>query len=585
MSLDSTTVYRRLLGQALPHWRIFAIGIIAMIANGLADTAFAWLMKPLMDEGFAKPDPQLALMFAIAIIVIFFLRGLTSFLASYCISWVGRKVVTDMREKMFNHLVMMPSRYYDHASSGELLSRLTYNTEQVAGAATKAVTVLISDSFKVIFQLALMFYLSIYLSLGFLIIAPIVAGLVLIISKRLRKISKNIQDSMGHVTHVAEEAISGQLVVKSFGGQEYEKGQYRKAVNRNRTQSMKLVATDELNVPLIQFMVALVLSGAVYVVISGYLPEAVTGGTFAAYVIALSVMLPSVKRLTAINAVLQRGIAAGQSIYTFLDELPETDSGTMELKRGDFEIEYRDVRFRYTPDKDDVLDGITFSIPAGSMAAFVGKSGGGKSTLVSLLPRFYDADSGDILVNGIAAKEIRLDSLRSNISYVGQQVTLFNDTVRHNIAYGRLEDASEDDIIKAAKRAHAWEFIEKLPQGLETLVGEDGILLSGGQRQRLAIARALLKDAPILILDEATSALDSESEKYIQAGLEALMQGRTTLVIAHRLSTIERADTIHVVDAGKIVESGNHENLLAQNGMYAALYRMQFSDAASSDAE
>jgi subfamily B ATP-binding cassette protein MsbA len=585
MSLDGTKVYRRLLGQALPHWRIFAIGIVAMIANGLTDTAFAWMMKPLVDEGFASADPQLALMFALAIVGIFLLRGLTSFIASYCISWVGRKVVTDMREKMFNHLVMMPSRYYDHASSGELLSRLTYNTEQVAGAATKAVTVLISDSFKVLFQLSLMFYLSVYLSLGFLIVAPIVAGIVLIISKRLRKISKNIQDSMGHVTHVAEEAINGQLVVKSFGGQEYEKEQYRKAVNKNRTQSMKLVATDELNVPLIQFMVALVMSGAVYIVLSGYLPEAVTSGTFAAYMIAVSVMLPSVKRLTAINAVLQRGIAAGQSIYGFLDEMPETDRGTRELESGDIGIAYRDVYFRYAPDKDNVLNGITFHIPAGAMTAFVGKSGGGKSTLVSLLPRFYEIDQGEILVNGIAVNEIRLDSLRSKIAYVGQQVTLFNDTVRHNIAYGRLEDASEDDIINAAKRAYAWEYIEKLPQGLDTLVGEDGILLSGGQRQRLAIARALLKNAPILILDEATSALDTESEKYIQAGLEALMQGRTTLVIAHRLSTIERADMIHVVDAGRIVESGRHEELLAQNGIYAALYQMQFSDAGASSTE
>ena len=423
-----------------------------------------------------------------------------------------------------------------------------------------------------------MFYLSVYLSLGLLVIAPIVILLVMLISKRLRRISKNIQNSMGKVTHVAEEAITGHLVVKAFGGQDYEKRQYAKAVAQNRVQSMKLVATDELFVPLIQFVVALVLAAAVYVVVSGVIPVPVTPGDFAAYVIAMSVLLPSIKRLTAINTVLQRGIAAGQTIFSFLDEASEPDVGNRRLQGSNGRIGYHDVHFRYAEDKPEVLKGISLTIEPGSMVAFVGKSGSGKTTLVNLLARFYEVDNGSITLDDINITEIERQSLREQIAYVGQQVTLFNDTIGHNIAYGRLDQADEAAVVDAAKRAHAWEFIQKLPQGLDTLVGEDGILLSGGQRQRLAIARALLKNAPVLILDEATSALDTESEKHIQAGLEALMENRTTLVIAHRLSTIEKADVIYAMNEGVVVESGGHEELLASNGVYAALYRMQFSD-------
>ncbi|MCW8963529.1 MAG: lipid A export permease/ATP-binding protein MsbA [Gammaproteobacteria bacterium] len=574
---DGMQVYKRLIGLALPHWRIFLLGILGMVANGLTDVAFAYLMKPLMDEGFLKPDPQLALFFSLAIIGIFFLRGMTGYLASYCISWVGRSVVAKIRVQMFNHLVTLPTRFYDHSSTGDLLSRLTYNTEQVAGAATKAITVLVADSLKAIFQIALMFYLSVYLSLGLLVIAPLVVLLVLILSKRLRRISKIIQNSMGKVTHVAEEAISGHLVVKAFGGQDYEMRQYRKAVSHNRVQSMKLIATDELFVPMIQLVVALVLAAAIYVVVSGVIPVPVTPGDFAAYVIAMSVLLPSIKRLTAINAVLQRGIAAGQTIFDFLDEAKEPDKGTEVIDRCKGDISYQDVHFQYDADKPEVLRGVSLQIKAGDMVAFVGKSGSGKSTLVNLLARFYELENGSISLDGHDITAINRQSLREQIAYVGQQVTLFNDTIEHNIAYGRLDSADKQSVIDAAKRAHAWEFIEKLPEGLDTLVGEDGVLLSGGQRQRLAIARALLKNAPVLILDEATSALDTESEKYIQAGLEALMENRTTLVIAHRLSTIEKADVIFVMNEGQVVEQGRHAELLEQNGIYAALYQMQFN--------
>lgn len=574
---DGLQVYKRLVSLALPHWRIFLLGIVGMVFNGLTDVAFAYLMKPLMDQGFLKPDPELALFFALAIVGIFFLRGLTGYLAAYCISWVGRSVVASIRIQMFNHLVTLPTKFYDHSSTGDLLSRLTYNTEQVAGAATKAITVLVADSLKAIFQIALMFYLSIYLSLGLLVIAPLVVLLVLVLSKRLRRISKNIQDSMGKVTHVAEEAISGHLVVKAFGGQDYEMRQYSKAVSANRVQSMKLVGTDELFVPMIQLVVALVLSTAVYVVVAGVMPVPVTPGDFTAYVVAMSILLPSIKRLTSVNSVLQRGIAAGQTIFEFLDESKEPDLGSKVIERCNGKLRYQDVYFQYDKDKPEVLKGVSIDIPAGSTAAFVGKSGSGKTTLVNLLARFYEVENGQITLDGENIIDIDRQSLREQIAYVGQQVTLFNDTIEHNIAYGRLDSADTESVIDAAKRAHAWEFIEKLPEGLNTLVGEDGVLLSGGQRQRLAIARALLKNAPVLILDEATSALDSESEKYIQAGLEVLMENRTTLVIAHRLSTIEKADVIFVMNEGQVVESGRHAALLEENGIYAALYRMQFN--------
>jgi subfamily B ATP-binding cassette protein MsbA len=580
-STDGLYVYKRLVGMAIPHWRIFLLGIVGMVANGLTDVAFAYMMKPLMDEGFLKPDPQLALFFALVIVVIFFLRGVTGYLASYCISWVGRSIVAKIRVQMFNHLVTLPTAFYDHSSTGDLLSRLTYNTEQVAGAATKAITVLVADSLKAIFQIALMFYLSVYLSLGLLVIAPVVVLLVMLLSKRLRRISKSIQDSMGKVSHVAEEAITGHLVVKAFGGHEYEKQQYAKAVSQNRVQSMKLIATDELFVPTIQLVVALVLSAAVYVVVSGVIPVPVTPGDFAAYVIAMSVLLPSIKRLTAINAVLQRGIAAGQTIFEFLDEAAEPDKGGRIIDNCQGAIAFRDIHFRYEDSKPEVLRGVSLEISPGSMVAFVGKSGSGKSTLVNLLARFYEVEDGAITLDGTNIIDIDRQSLREQIAYVGQQVTLFNDTIEHNIAYGSLDTAEKEDVIEAARRAHAWEFIEKLPQGLDTLVGEDGVLLSGGQRQRLAIARALLKNAPVLILDEATSALDTESEQYIQAGLEALMENRTTLVIAHRLSTIEKADYIFVMNEGELVEQGKHAELLDKNGIYAALYRMQFSSSAS----
>ena len=574
---SGTEIYLGLLKLAIPHWPVFLLGLIAMIANGIVDLSFAYLMKPLMDQGLIEPDPQLAVFFSLAIIVIFFLRGLTSYTATYCITWIGRRIVALIRRDMFNHLVMLPAQFYDHASTGSLLSHLSYNTEQVAGAATKAVTVLISDSIKAIFQIGLMFYLSVYLSLGFFIIAPVVILLILLISKRLQRISHNIQNAMGKASHVAEEAITGHLVVKAFEGQDYEKYRYKKAVEDNRVQSMKLVATDALNVPTIQFVVSLVLAGTVFIMVSGYLPGAITPGDFVAYMTAMSILLPSIKRLTSINTIVQRGIVAGQSIFSFLEVCAETDRGTLQLKTCQGHIQYQEVVFRYQPDKPLILDKVSIDIQPKTLVALVGHSGSGKSTLVNLLARFYEVNEGQITIDGQPLSHIERRSLREQIAYVGQDFTLFNDTIRHNIAYGRLSESSTKQIMTAVKQAHAWEFIKQLPDGLDTLVGENGVLLSGGQRQRLAIARALLKDAPILILDEATSALDSVSEKHIQASLNKLISGRTTLVVAHRLSTVEKADVIFVMDKGKVVESGRHADLLERNQTYATLYNTQFS--------
>jgi len=569
-------VYRRLLGYLKPYLKVFVIGVIGMIIGGAADAGFAYLMKPLLDSSFVDRDPFFIKWLPPIIVLIFVVKGVSSFTAQYCTAWVGRKIVTALRGEMFQHMLELPTAYYDNASSGELLSKLAYNTEQVAGAATRAVNVLISDSVRVLLAVALMFYLSPLLSLGILFIAPPVGLLMAVITRRLRNVSTGIQDSMGQITRVAEETIEGNRVVKIFGGQVYEDKRYKRANEQTRQLNMKLVVTDALNVPFVQLITAIVMAFVIYIVTSDILK--VSLGTFTAYVAAMMVLLPAVKRLTAINVTLQRGIAAGQSLFDFLaiDSEPDLGKDTLHDIKGD--VSYQHVSFAYSAEKGDVLNDVTVNVDAGKMVAFVGHSGSGKSTLVNLLPRFYEIERGAIHIDGVDTKTVTLTSLREQIAYVGQDITLFNDTIARNIAYGRLEDTDQESVINAAANAHATEFIEKLPDGFDTFVGEDGIMLSGGQRQRVAIARALLKDAPILILDEATSALDTESERQIQVALETLMKGRTTLVIAHRLSTVEKADRIFVMDNGEIVEQGTHSELLAMSGRYAALYQMQFRD-------
>lgn len=570
--------YRRLLVYVIPHWKMFVISVIGMAIFSGTDAAVAWLMKPLLDEGFIAEDVSVIRLMALGLVGIFMVRIFVGIISTYCMGTVGRKVIKDLRTIMFEHILRLPASYYDQSSTGNILSKLTYDVEQVSRASTNVITVLIREGLTSVGLLGLMFYRSWQLTLIFLLVTPIVAVLISFVSKKFRKTSQKIQKSVGGISHVSEEAIEGHRVVKTFGGQAVESASFEKENEYNSKQKLKLDVTRELSVGVIQFFVAIGIAGVILFTTSESMRGQVTPGDFVSMLFALVMLQRPIKRLTTVNSYLQTGVAAAQSVFTFIDIEKEKDTGTKVLQNVQGRIEYENVCFAYATSAGNVLNDINLVVEPGKTIAFVGRSGSGKSTLVNLLPRFYDIATGTIRVDGQDIHDLKLEDLRSHIALVSQHVTLFNDTIARNIAYGSLCDASEDDIMNAAKMAHAKEFIDKLPDGLNTLVGENGVLLSGGQRQRLAIARALLKNSPILILDEATSALDTESERYIQAGLEELVKGRTTLVIAHRLSTIENADLIVVLDNGKITEQGTHRELLDKDGRYAALHKMQFRD-------
>lgn len=515
------------------------------------------------------------------VIGLFVLRGLAGFFSTYFINWVGRSVIKSLRGQAFGKLLRLPTRYYDGNSSGMLISKLTYNIEQVAEATTNAITVIIRDGLTVLGLIGLMFYLSWILSVFILVVGPLIALLVRYVSSRFRRYSAHIQDSMGNVTKVSEEVISGHRVIKLFGGIRHEAAKFEQVNERNRYLNMKLTLVNAGSSPIIQLIAGVGMALVIYIATLPSMLQTISVGTFGSFLSAMLLVMAPLKHLTDINAPLQKGIAAGQSIFELLDEEGETEGGELVLTRARGTLEFRDLGFAYTPLKGEVLKQVSFAARAGETLALVGRSGSGKSTLASLVPRFYDPTAGAIFLDGRDIRDYRLCDLREQIALVSQDVVLFNDSIRNNIAYGTLAERSEREIRAAAEAAHAMEFIELLPQGLETMVGDRGVLLSGGQRQRIAVARALLKDAPLLILDEATAALDSESERHIQAALERLMHARTTLVIAHRLSTVERADRIVVLDRGRIIESGRHTELLTRNGHYAMLYRMQFSETAA----
>jgi subfamily B ATP-binding cassette protein MsbA len=576
--MSAVQLYKRLLHYAKPYWRAFVAVIIAMVVYSATEAGVAMIMKPLMDEGFVGRDPEVIQLLPLAIIGLFIVRGLADFFTTYGLGWIARNVIKTLREQMFNKLLTLPSGFYDHSTSGQLMSKLLYDVEQVASAATDAVLTIIRDSLTIIGLLAWMLYLSGFLSLLILITVPFIALLVYYVSIRFRRISKHIQNSMGDVSHVSGEIIEGHREVKTFGGQDYEIKRFDRVNQHNRRQQMKKIATDAISQPLTALIAAVGMALVIYIATLPRMLDQITVGDFISFVTAMMMLLTPMKRLTKVNAKLQAGIAAAESIFRLLDEHPEVDDGPRTMDRAEGHIEYRNVSFAYNPDKGNVLDRVSFEARPGQTVAFVGHSGSGKTTLVSLLARFYNIDGGQILIDGINIKELKLTDLRRQISLVNQQVVLFNDTIANNINYGQAGEVSEQAIIEAAKSAHAWDFIQRLPDGLQTQVGENGVLLSGGQRQRLAIARALLRDAPILILDEATSALDSEAERHIQAGLEALMQQRTTLVIAHRLSTIENADLIVVMHNGEVMETGSHRELLARGQHYAELHRLQFQE-------
>ncbi|VAW86724.1 Lipid A export permease/ATP-binding protein MsbA [hydrothermal vent metagenome] len=575
---SSIRVYRRLLGYVKPYWKGFLLAILTMMVIAATEVGFVALMKPLLDGSFVAKDPEIIKWMPFLLVGIFLLRGIAGFISGYCMTWVGRNVIRDLRMLLFAHILRLPVSYFDTQTSSHLTVKLINHVEQIYSASTGVLTVLVKDSLTVIGLLAWMFYLNWQLATVFFVIGPIIALVVTLISKRFRVISRNIQNSMGDVLHSAKESVEGQRVVKVFGGHEHEYQSFYKNVEYNRRQHMKMAVANAMNAPLVQLIASFALAAVIYIATSGDMMKEVSVGTFMSLMAAMMLMMPALKRLTSINAALQAGIAACESVFEVIDAPAEKDQGTLKVEALTQGIEYRNVGFNYVGHDKQVLKNISFVAKPGETVAFVGRSGSGKSTIVSLLPRFYPASSGEVLIDGHAIDEYSLESLRDSIALVTQQITLFNDTIANNIAYGSLRVSSRETIEQAAEAANAMEFIGDLPQGLDTMVGENGVLLSGGQRQRIAIARALLKNAPILILDEATSALDTESERLVQRALERLMSNRTTLVIAHRLSTIEQADRIVVMDGGHIVESGSHKELLAQRGYYAKLHQLQFHD-------
>ena len=570
-------LYKRLLGYVKPHWRAFALAVVGFVIYAASSTALAEMMKRLID-GIQNPDADFRFFLPLFVVLMFASRGLGTFLSTYFMAYVGRYVIHTLRCDVFAHLLHLPGRFFDQHSSGHLVSRVTYHVEQVAGAATNAVTIILREGLFVVGLVGYLFWTNWMLTLLFLGVTPIIAGVVSYVSKRFRRISKRIQHSMGDVTHVASEALSGYRVVRTHGAEAYEKQRFERVSEENRRQSMKEAMTRAVSSPVVLMLVAISMALLVWLAMAPSLMENMTPGEFVAFITAAALMIKPVRQLTEINSEIQKGIAAASELFGLLDLTPEQDEGSLIPSKLTGNVVIENVSFRYGDDQPSVLHNVNLNVAPGELVAIVGRSGSGKSTLVSLLPRFYCPSEGQILIDGVNADEYALGPLRQNIALVSQQVTLFNASIADNIAYG-VADPAPAAIKAAAEAAYASEFIEKLPESYATVVGENGVMLSGGQRQRLAIARAIFKDAPILILDEATSALDTESERYIQKALEHVCKGRTTLVIAHRLSTIERADRILVMDQGRIIEQGTHQALLEKGGAYAALHQLQFQES------
>ncbi len=577
--MNSKTLYLRLLHFVRPYWRTFMVSLLATAVLAATEPAMAALLKPLLDGSFVEKDPTMIRLMPLLLVGIFAVRGVSGFVSAVALIGVSSKVVMDLRSIMFERLLNLPSRYYDDHPTGIVLSKITYNVSQVSEAATKALVILVRDSIAIVGLLAWMIYLNWKLSLIAFVLAPVISLTVKFISKRLRVLSRSLQHTMGELTHALEEVISGHRVVKLYAGEEAERRKFQKINNWVRRYNMKQVVASETNVPVVQMLAVIALSVMVYLASLQSLDNEVTIGGFVSFFTAMALLLSPLKRLTSINTALQRGLAAAESVFTLVDEEPEADHGTRAVEQPRGRIDYRGVSLVYDRSERPALEAIDCTIEPGENVALVGLSGSGKSTFVNLLPRFYTPTGGQILLDGVDIQELRLADLRRHIALVSQEVVLFNASVRENIAYGATADASEAEIIRAARAAHAMEFIEAMPEGLDTVIGERGTRLSGGQRQRLAIARAILKNAPILILDEATSALDTQSERHIQEALETLKQGRTTLTIAHRLSTIESADRIIVLDQGRIVEQGSHAELVAHGGIYSRLHTLQFTHA------
>lgn len=575
--VGSIKTYKRLMSYVTQYWVVFLFAVIGMIVVALTEAAFAALMKPMLNGSFVEKDPDIIAWIPLALIAIFFVRALGSFISGYGMSWIGRNLILTIRNQMFTKMLRLPDAYFDQNQAGTTISKFVYDTEQLANAATQSITTLIRDTVTLIALISWMLYLNVFLTLSFIIAAPIIGVLIAVVSKRFRTVSRRIQNSMGDVSSIVDQSVRAQRVVKIFGGHEFEENTFGSVNKKNRQQQLKLALTTALSVPVIQLIIAIAMAGVIYLATMESVQESVDVGTFMSFFFSMMMLFAPMKRLSNVNVDIQKGIAAANSVFDLLDQETEKDIGKKHLSSVAGDIQYNNVCFEYETSHKRVLNNINLHIKHGQTVAFVGRSGSGKTTLVNLLPRLYEINEGMIEVDGHDSRDYSLSSLRQYIAYVGQETVIFSATLRDNIAYGLMNNASDEEILKAAKAAHAMEFISELPDGLNTYVGDKGIQLSGGQRQRIAIARALLRNAPILILDEATSALDTESERHIQEALEELVKNRTTMVIAHRLSTIENADLIVVMDQGEIVEQGTHQELIKrENGNYAALHQIQF---------
>ncbi len=584
-------VYKRLLAYVKPHRGLFVISVIGYIIFSITGVATAEWLGWTVDQVTAQ-NSDARILSPILCVVIVLVRGIGGFMGGYTLEYISNSIIHTLRCEIMDRLLVLPMRYYDNSTAGRLVSKVTYDVQQISGAATNAVTVIFREGLTVVGLLISLFWSNWRLSLVFLLVAPCVAIVVGTASSKFRKYSRQMQNSMGDVTQITNESIKGQKVVRSFNGRRFVMSRFERASERNRRQNMKMVGTQSIAIPVIQLLVSIAMAVLIWFAMAPeYLAEA-SAGDFVAFLTVAGLLAKPIRQLSQVNSVVQRGISAAESIFSLLDETGERDTGKHHVARVRGEVEFVDVSFQYKASEratepesgeavdveDPVLANVSLRVKPGQSVALVGKSGSGKTTLVNLLPRFYDVESGSILIDGVPARDYTLENLRQQIAVVSQDVVLFEGTIAQNIAYGDEGTISDEQIIEVARSAHAMEFINKLEHGIHSIVGDAGLMLSGGQRQRVAIARAFLKDAPILILDEATSALDSESEQHIQQALSTLMKGRTTFVIAHRLSTIENADLIVVMDKGRIVETGTHQELIAANGKYAALHRIQFSD-------
>lgn len=568
---NAKSLYFRLLKYVWRFKGVFAIAILFLIILSATNTGFLATIKQVTDEGFVKQSPNKIKFLPFMLFALMALRAIAGFISSFAMRWVGRNVVEAFRRDVFQQLMQLPISFFDANSAGIIVSKLTYDTEQMSRACTNVILTIVRDSFTVVGIIAYMLYIDWRLTLIFMLIAPFMVLYLRRMTPKLRASGKSVQQSVGEMTKAAEEAVSGQRIVKIFGASDFEFDRFAKVAGNNRRMQIRLGRIGGLNSMVVELLAASALGLIVFYSVGRF-----SAGEFAAFIGALLMLISPIKNLTGVNEDMQVAISAAQSVFEIMDTPTEVDDGTSNIRRARGEIEFKQVSLRYDNAKRAALHNLSFSIKPGEKLALVGRSGGGKTTLVNLLPRFYELQQGLVLLDGIDIRALGLRNLRQQFSLVSQDVILFNDTVFNNIAYGVLRNASEEDVINAAKAAHAWEFIQQLPNGLQNEIGDRGVRLSGGQKQRIAIARAILKDAPILLLDEATSALDTESEQHVQAALDTLMLNRTTIVIAHRLSTIENADRIMVMEQGEIVESGNHQDLLAQNGQYAKLYQKQF---------